>query len=471
MTHDARTWTVKLEKLNESKAVCVFILICMFLGMLALNYMTFYRSDEFVFLVQIRDTNGSSVFDTALKCTVSMYENISSRLNLFWMFIFLQLDKIVFDVFNSVFYVLLICLIQAHILGNFKANNILLVCVAGMVWFFVSDFGNVILWSAASTIYLWTVVFGLLLLLPLRIHYHTNLEKKQNLLLLIPIVPLSVLSAGGMETIGGTVLLINLMFIIFLVFKKRHVPVWSVISAVTTFITVCVSVFSPGTRNKSTLIPNSSALIETAKRIYLQIYNINEYFILIIVIMFFVFMLYATYGTISNYKSTQPKNIINNLTQMDQNTLLILIFLIASLVSEGALLLSPYIAGRQNIFTICCIIIAVGIAGVNLDKSIKFISKCKLPLLCVLVLLCVIGYTDTFAQTYNAYAMQKTNISDIESKKEQGIFDDIEIRYTLRTNSHMAYSEGDLSNYGWISEGFCDYYGINSFKLVPNDAY
>lgn len=455
------------KQICKSKFVFIILLAGLFLCMLCLNHMSFYRTDDYAFLFQIMESEKTSPLGIALEGTAHYIDTWSGRPNNFFVFLFLQINKNYFNIFNSALYVLLIILLYAHITGKYLVNNLLLLSVISMAWFFFSDFGNVVLWISAVPGYVLPSVCGLLLLLPFRLYLRSGIAPRGSMLIVLASIPLGILSAGGMETIGGAVIVLSCLYVVLFRIRKMRIPIWAFNGIVFPFLTLCVSMLSSGTQNRQNLFIGGSIIRLLAERMYLQLQNLTQYFVLVFFTLLVVLVLYRACGHSPYTQTNHSSSFFDTITNTSATTVAIAIYLIGSVFSQGALLLSNYLVGRQNFFTICMLIIAIGIAGLNLNMSNDVIRSFTLPLACTLLFLYTSSYAVVFAQTFNAYSVQKTNDANIRLAVSLGITDDVEIVYTELVNSHMSYHPQDLSA-DYALPGFCKYYGINSIKLIPN---
>lgn len=162
----------------------------------------------------------------------------------FLMFFFGWQDKWLFDIFNSVVFVLfilLLCVYCSRGKWNISAKQYLL--MAFFVWWFMPGFVNFFLWICGSVNYLWTTVLVLLFALPyVREWFET------------PLIKNNIVSMLGMSVVGFFVGCTNeihmpafiLCLIVFLWYRHKRggCPTWAYAGVITTIVGFIVMMIS-----------------------------------------------------------------------------------------------------------------------------------------------------------------------------------------------------------------------------------
>ncbi|MDO5500236.1 MAG: DUF6056 family protein, partial [Propionibacteriaceae bacterium] len=150
---------------------------------------------------------------------------------------FTLFDKAVFDVANSLVFLLVGQLILRHVWRGrgFSVAHELAVYVA--LWLFIPYFGQSVLWLSGGVNYLWMTALTLLTLLPYRLHEPGRPQQPW----MVPLMLLAGLAAGGAnENSGGAWILMALLFMVaWRLTGARVVPGWAwagVIGAATAFL-------------------------------------------------------------------------------------------------------------------------------------------------------------------------------------------------------------------------------------------
>lgn len=157
----------KLAKLNRSRGSVLVACGLVFLFLLALNWMTPYVADDYVYLYSF--DNGARITDLP-KLAQSMYVHcfcmngrvVSHGLDQFFMIF----PKPVFNVVNALVYAGLMYLI--HRIAGFggKGSLLLFAAICAGFWYCLPVLGQVCLWQTGSANYLWALMGLLVYLCP-----------------------------------------------------------------------------------------------------------------------------------------------------------------------------------------------------------------------------------------------------------------------------------------------------------------
>ncbi|WP_010622515.1 DUF6056 family protein [Paucilactobacillus suebicus] len=89
--------------------------------------------------------------------------------------LFMQFPKSVYNVANSIVFVMVAFLIDIHVFGSLKKLRVSYFALTfGLMWLCLPDYGTSILWLSGGFNYLWVVLIYLSYLLPYRFNYHAK---------------------------------------------------------------------------------------------------------------------------------------------------------------------------------------------------------------------------------------------------------------------------------------------------------
>ena len=126
--------------------------------------------------------------------------------------LFMQFPKSVYNIANSVVYVLVGLLINIHVFGRLKKLRVsYLALTFALMWICLPDFGTSILWLSGGFNYLWVALIYLGFLLPYRFNYHA----KHPRLMFIGMLILGFLAGGTNENTAPLTLFVAFAFTIF----------------------------------------------------------------------------------------------------------------------------------------------------------------------------------------------------------------------------------------------------------------
>ena len=158
----------KLSRFSRSQLPLLLFCLGFFAMMLLCNHWTHLIADDYRYCFSYAD-------DTRIESIAQIFPSMAAHRQSmngrvvphFLVQLFLMLPKGVFDLVNSLFFVLLVWLLHTLAVGRGLPNPVLLTLLFFAFWAFQPDFGQVFLWLTGSVNYLWCGVFSLLWLLPL----------------------------------------------------------------------------------------------------------------------------------------------------------------------------------------------------------------------------------------------------------------------------------------------------------------
>lgn len=157
-----------MKKINRSKKWMIVVAAVMFIIMLVCNLLTDMFADDFHYLYNFETR--IERFDSLSDLIPSMQAHavrMNGRLIAHGLAqIFLMLPPVIFDVLNSLMFVLQTYIIYRIANRRGETNVFLFALVFSGIWLFELAFGQVNLWLVGSCNYLWAAVFCLLFLVP-----------------------------------------------------------------------------------------------------------------------------------------------------------------------------------------------------------------------------------------------------------------------------------------------------------------
>lgn len=150
--------SAKIEKAGYV-ILFLFILIC---NLLTLRFVDDYQY-VFSFATNERIESVADIFPSLIAHTKTMNGRLVAH---FFVHLFCLLPMWVFDVINSLFFMLMIFCITKISRGENARNNAIHFAIFCAIWLFEPVFGQVNFWIAGSCNYLWSSVFGFAFLFP-----------------------------------------------------------------------------------------------------------------------------------------------------------------------------------------------------------------------------------------------------------------------------------------------------------------
>ena len=185
--------------------IFAFILVC--------NILTPIIADDFAYLYSFENGERITGLDGIFNSLKAHYYTMNGRLiPHFFVHLFLLLPDIVFDIVNSLMFLLMVYLINSFIEKENKSNNFVLVISFILICFFQSAFGEVYLWTAGSINYLWAIVIAIIFIKPYIYYFLYDAEPKKINLILQCVV--AIMMGGWLENVAMAFIFCALCFII-----------------------------------------------------------------------------------------------------------------------------------------------------------------------------------------------------------------------------------------------------------------
>ena len=164
------------------------------------NLLTPYLSDDYAYLIDVRKAH--SLLDLVRQQYGEYLSNSGRIIGQFNVRLSLSMDKQIFNVINSLMFLLLAFLIYANIQKRKKYDSFVLLTILSFLWLFSVEFGQTMLWICGACNYLWGSVIILLFITV----YRRLLQQpdRRHAVLVEPVCScLAYWQAGAMKTPPG----------------------------------------------------------------------------------------------------------------------------------------------------------------------------------------------------------------------------------------------------------------------------
>ena len=275
---------------SHRKAPVVLLLLCaaaVFVLMLILNIKTPLIADDFTYSFVYNE-------DRSLQ---NLGDVFASQYNHYFLWggravvhalgqIFLLLGKPVFNVVNSLGFVLLSLLIYLHINCFQKTRVSLFVGINLLLWFFAPAFGESTLWVIGSANYLWGMLLVLAFLLPFRLYaVRQNVMQNHMVFHVIWMFLAGVLAGWTNENTGAGLLAILVLMMAYFWINKLRIPKWSVSGLLGALVGYAAMILAPGNYVRATYFENKDSLLTTLiNRAVRHTKSMYEYFFVLLLI-------------------------------------------------------------------------------------------------------------------------------------------------------------------------------------------
>lgn len=436
-----------INYINEfiKKNKIAFICIVAFILIFVLNFMSGYTSDDYAyrFVFQkmpvdpvIKIDGIRSIFESQ----VNHYNTWNGRFFSHSLVqFFMQYDKMLFNVLNSIAFILLsfIVLFTASKLGKINNRTHALLFSILLIWLFTPDFGKTVLWVSGSGNYLWMSLFYTSFVAIMISKSAVGPVK----ILFILIV--CFLAGATNENSGPSAILMSILFLLFDYVRNNKIYYWKVIGVAVAIIGSAMIIISPGSKSRGGMPSSIHELLD--RIVNVAIVNIKVFFVAYILMLI---MLYLCIKARSINK---------------ENVYVLSIFAIGHFASIYSMSLSPYIVDRALFgAAIFLIIPMVYLANTIYSKCspISYITTFLLG-----VSLCIYYYA--FLDIRNSYFEVRSNISTIKiADKTKNV--NLKMMSKPLTTYNPYNGTANITPYSqaWFNQWMAQYYGVKSITGV-----
>lgn len=153
---------------KKEKYITLIILVVSYTLLFVLNQLTYFTSDDYayhyIYKGHMPTTNPERIhgIKTIIESQINHYSLWNGRyLAHSIVQFFLQFDKTIFNIFNSIAFLILVYFIYSIInsVSYIKKSNGLLIQIILLLWLILPSFGQTVLWVSGSGNYLWASLF------------------------------------------------------------------------------------------------------------------------------------------------------------------------------------------------------------------------------------------------------------------------------------------------------------------------
>ena len=225
-----------MSKLNESKKLVSVVLGIIFLLMFLCNMLTPYIADDFNYLHSFATGERIRSIGDIVPSMIAHANSMNGRLVAHaFVQIFSLFPTWVFDIVNSLMFVLQILLMYLICKNGKKHNVLLLGALFSLLWIYEPAFGQVNLWFDGACNYLWSIVFGLLFTLPFvkDFLYDEIIQHRVHQILYIIVAFI----AGAFLENGSApfILICGMIWLLLMFYQRKKIRVYQFISLVVSF--------------------------------------------------------------------------------------------------------------------------------------------------------------------------------------------------------------------------------------------
>lgn len=430
------------NKLNNRKKI-IIILGIVFTLFLLLNIFTPLLGDDFLYMfhgevrikniLQILENQYGHYFGWGGRSVVHFIAQI-----------FLMFDKSIFNIANSIVFILLIVLIWIHASINKKLNISTLIFILLLIWYFTPVFGQTTLWLTGSCNYLWGTVLVLLFLLPFRLSLIKQINMKWYQIILFSIFGIL---AGWTNENTSAAMLFMIGLILIKCFKDKKLKLWHITSFITSIIGFAFMILAPGNFARASDFETvGNKFVVIIKRLFVYTIQSKESLLLLIVILAILFII--------NYITAKDKKNI---------TITTCIFFLGSLAGVYSMVASPIFPERAYFGLTIFMIIAISYNFNNLTiLDNNNFKKVKLFVYVILFFSFILDYSYLLYNIKQINSIYKEREQIVLESKQNGIYDIEFNTYETFVKRSPLYQMMDVGANKEDNISLARYYNVNS---------
>ncbi len=437
----------------------MIILLGLFAFLFFLNEMTVYLSDDFAYHFQFQKSflNGGAFSNSSspvringiisiIKSQYAHYFVMNGRIVAHFIVQFLlQFDKKIFNILNSIVFLLvayIISLISKKFNNkkkvNLKQSTYLFIFFA--LWFLLPEFGASVLWVSGAGNYLWTSAIYLLFIL-----FHIC-QRETNAFTVLFGSCLGLLTGNTNENSGPAAILIVLLLIwVRDVLPNHKIKLYQVLSILFAIIGFLFTILSPAPRVEKGLKLSLSIIFQNTRGIYNTSVQLFGFGYLIL----FVLLIIAVYSRLLKKESLQ----------------IIIIFLIGHFASMYSLVLSPERPLRVFFGSAIFLIIAIFITYYQILEFVP--QRIINGLVAILSILFLTSFIYSARHIWSNSQEANSQINRIVYSQDKDVHAKIIHPISDPYNPYSIAASLKFDPRSWINQWEAIYYHVDSITGIP----
>lgn len=446
---------MKKIKLDVRKNLFMIVIIISFFAIFIYNVFTPEMSDDLLF-----DSTPYQTIGDIFRMEYQRYLTWNGRSVLqILMTISCLIPKWLFNICNSLCFVLLSLLVYWNVRGKERFDVSLYVLIQLFVWNFSVDFSQTILWLSGACNYLWgiTIILGFVTIYRYLLENADDLKCKN--LITIFMFPMGVLAGWGNENTSGGAGLLLVIFTGMYICEKKKIEKWMVTGMGGMAIGFAFLLLAPGNAVRGAILKAEetysglSAYISRGLKVFGAMKDHFMVYIAIIVLL----------GTYFYYTKESYKRFIE-----------VGIFAVAALATAAVLIMTPEPMARAyfgaNIYMM--------IAALQMIQKIRKDDISLMSLKTGLILLASVWMCFVYVEegAHLVRIMREVNEREnyILEQVAQGNKDLVlpMLRPQFETKYSFMYdSDISMEKEFWINKVYCSAYDLDSITVVTRDEW
>lgn len=363
-------------------------------------------------------------------------------------YLFLSIPKRVFDIINTIGYLVFTGLIYVNITGKFKCSPSLFLMINFLLFACLPAFGQDILWISGTANYMWASIIPLLYIAFWRRYFDQEIKGFNELPALIFSFVLAVLSGWANENVSVAFIFLAICYMAMYRDKYGSIPHFAISGLIGLLVGTFLLWFAPGNFARFAAEKHSKSILHMIHNVF---HNVSALFDLnstLLLILFFTMLVILGRSSKKGLSA---------------------IFMLAGVLSAVAMSVVGSVYMRTFLGPVVLMIIAVGILYDDWHDSVN-VRKCRIVLFVCLCLGMHIFYA-TARNGINDYANAwNQNLEIIKVEKEKGNLDVYVNPITPKNKFCATYGLDDIkpkeNNQHWLNQGVARAFGLHTIQSV-----
>lgn len=363
-------------------------------------------------------------------------------------YLFLSIPKRVFDIVNTIGYLVFSSLIYINITGRLKCSPSLFLLINFLLFACLPAFGQDILWISGTANYMWASIIPLLYIAFWRRYFNQEIQEFNTLPALILLFILAVLSGWANENVSVALIFLAICYMIMYRNKYGRIPHFAISGLIGLVIGALLLWLAPGNFARFAAEKHSKSILHMIHNVFHNISVLFDFNSTLLLILLFAILI--TLGRSS-------KKCLSS------------VFMIAGILSAVAMSVIGNIDNRIFLGCVVLMIISVGILYDDWNDTIN-VCKCRVVLFVCLCLSMHIFYV-TARNGINDYAHAwNQNLEIIRTEKEKGNLDVYVNQIAPKNKFCATYGLEDIqpkeNNQHWLNKGVARAFGLHTIQSV-----
>ncbi len=427
--------------------------IVIFGMILELNSHTALLADDYVQSFNFMTGEKIQSFQDIFPIISNLYDYWTGRLFIhFLCYLAIIIDKNVFNLVNSFFYVYYLILVYLlSTTGSLFKNALLnLVLINFLIWFFTPVFGETVLWRSGGPTYVWNFCIILSAMFPFFLYFRKIYRVPNNPLSYGLFFIIGFISGMGQENSSAALLFYLVFMVLYFWLIRNETNIWMFAEVLGCWSGYWFLILAPGNVIRANNFPEPGFLGRISM-VYTRFIE-DIFLMLLILIILFIFSRIIK----------KPDPLKNHFFDIQ-----IPLFVLCSLISLVIMVFAKWYPQRASFGPVAFLIMAIMVYFREITQRILNV-KIQFLLTVLFTVIFSVSYMFSYSDLSGTYSKWTERLSLFEESKGKSV-DTVTVKIIRSSDSHNPYSSLiDISENpeGWPNYVIAKYYGISSITGI-----